>query len=134
MRGSIRSLYDFKCAGWLQLAILVEGEFKDGRLGTAAHPERTAIGRKRQTEPCIGDLRASDWMSVFGIEHTERGRPVAAIEHNQKAAVRRKSRRHGQGVERNLRTRRLDAPAAVEQETAVRKNADLFARYGLRGR
>ena len=39
----------------------------------------------------------------------------------------------GKRVERDLLAGGLDAPAAVEQEAAVREGPDLFARSGLRG-
>ncbi len=131
--GPVGSFDDFKGARGAQRSIRVEGKLEDSGLAAAADPKRAAVLGKGHAEPGVPHPRAADLTAVLGIEHAERRRIVAAIQDNQEPAVRRENAGHGQRVERNLRSRGLHAPSAVEQESAVGQRADLLALGGLRG-
>ena len=108
-----------------------EGELEYRGLRATAHVHAVALGGKRQTEPAVGHRSAAQHASGFGVEHGDRRGIEAAVERQQVAAVGRKRRGHGQGVEGHLPSHGRHPPETIEQEAAVRERADAVPRSAL---
>ena len=93
-----------------------ESEFEKRGLRASAHVNPVALRREGKSEPAVGHRNASRHSRRCGLDHADRGRPVAAVQHQQVLAVGREGRRHGQRVERDLAAHRIHTPSAVEQE------------------
>ena len=86
-------------------------------------PRRRVCRPERRSAPASRRRRACDWSpaSCRRVEHADRWRLVAAVQHQQILPVFRQRRRHRQRIERNLPARGLDAPATIQQEPAARQ-------------
>ena len=117
-------------AGSFQRAI-GEGELVDRRARSAAHVDAVALRRKGQAQPAVGHGHTMEFASGSSVQHADGGRLVSAVQHQEVSAIGRERCRHGESVQRDLFAGWFQAPAAVEQESASGKRADLLARGRL---
>src|SRR5579883_471953 len=108
--------------------VRIERKLIDRTRAPAPHIDEIRLRSHRKPQPGIWQPRAANLFLARKIDHADRRRIIAAIEHQQILAIAGNRLAHRKGIHRNLLPGRPQDPSAIEQEPSIRQRPYLFMR------
>src|SRR5579883_2952754 len=108
--------------------VRIERKLIDRTRAPAPHIDEIRLRSHRKPQPGIWQPRAANLFLARKIDHADRRRIIAAIEHQQILAVVGNGLAHRKRIHRNLLPGRPQDPSAIEQEPSIRQRPYLLMR------